>query len=135
MRCRSCGVDKPIDEFPRIRKNQPKRAPHCKPCYNARTRESVRRNGGARKYHLKAKYGLTPEQIEELKAKQGGLCAVCREAEATQVDHDHDTGRMRGILCLHCNAGMGAFRDDPRLIYQAIDYLSTVPIEELVELR
>lgn len=66
-------------------------------------------------------------------AQQGGVCAACGTAEATQVDHDHVTGRVRGILCLHCNAGMGAFRDDPRLIYQAIDYLSSTPIEELAE--
>jgi hypothetical protein len=54
---------------------------------------------------------------------QGGLCALCKTNPATQVDHDHKTGRVRGILCLHCNAGMGAFHDDPAIIERAIRYL------------
>lgn len=135
MRCSDCGIEKSPDEFNRTEQARTGPVRRCKVCYNARTRETIRRNGGARKYHMKRRYGLTPEQINQLKAKQGGLCAVCHEAEATQVDHDHETGRVRGILCLHCNAGMGAFRDNPRLIYQAIDYLSTIPIDDLVELR
>jgi hypothetical protein len=133
MWCSECGADKSPDEFnlnERLRSG-PNRL--CKICYNARTRDSVRRNGGARKYHLKGKYGLTPDEFDALRSAQGGLCAVCGVKEATQVDHDHKTSRVRGILCLPCNAGMGAFHDDPRLIYMAIDYLSPQPIEDLVE--
>lgn len=133
MRCSDCGIDKSDDEFNFKERARPGPKKRCKVCYNARTRESIRRNGGNRKYHLKRRYGITSQEAEALKATQGGLCAVCRKAEATQVDHDHETGRVRGILCLHCNAGMGAFRDDPRLIYHAIDYLSTIPIEDLAE--
>jgi hypothetical protein len=51
------------------------------------------------------------------------LCAVCREREAKQVDHDHQTGAVRGIVCLLCNAAMGAFHDDPNLIRRAIAYV------------
>jgi hypothetical protein len=54
---------------------------------------------------------------------QGGLCALCRTRPATQVDHDHATGAIRGILCLLCNAGLGAFGDDPKVISSAIYYL------------
>jgi Recombination endonuclease VII len=54
---------------------------------------------------------------------QGGLCAACKKNPATQVDHDHKTGKVRGILCLNCNAALGALKDDPRLVWEAIDYL------------
>jgi hypothetical protein len=56
-------------------------------------------------------------------AEQGGLCKICRRREATQIDHDHRTGVIRGILCLYCNAALGAFHDDPLVIQNAIDYL------------
>lgn len=69
------------------------------------------------------KYGISKGQVVTLIENQSGLCAVCRTAPATQVDHDHSTGKIRGILCLHCNAGMGAFEDDPSIILRAIEYL------------
>ena len=69
------------------------------------------------------KYGISDAEVARLIEAQEGLCAVCRQAPATQVDHDHSTGKIRGILCLHCNAGMGAFEDDPSIILRAIEYL------------
>jgi hypothetical protein len=69
------------------------------------------------------KYGIGADDVDELIRQQGGLCAVCREREAKQVDHDHRTGEIRGIVCLHCNAAMGAFHDDPDLIRRAIEYV------------
>lgn len=58
-----------------------------------------------------------------LKAAQGGICAVCGERRAVHVDHDHDTKRVRGILCELCNGFLGAFNDDPDLLRAAIKYL------------
>lgn len=75
--------------------------------------------------------GIGRDDFERMKAAQGGLCPICRRREATQVDHDHDTGKVRGILCLNCNAGIGALRDDPRLVYEAVDYLSPDIWEDL----
>lgn len=55
---------------------------------------------------------------------QGGLCAICRQEPATQVDHDHrGSDGVRGALCDGCNGGLGAFEDDPEIIRRAIDYL------------
>ena len=96
---------------------------YCKKCHNRRNRESRARNGGARRYHLRRRYGLEPEQVEMIVRSQGGKCAVCEIAPATQIDHCHSTGTVRGVLCLHCNAAMGAFQDDPELIRAAISYL------------
>lgn len=58
-----------------------------------------------------------------LKAAQGGVCAICGERPAVHVDHDHETHRVRGILCEPCNGFLGAFRDERALLRAAIEYL------------
>lgn len=54
---------------------------------------------------------------------EGGHCAICFQP-ATAVDHDHHTGKVRGLLCKHCNVGLGMFADDPERLENAILYLS-----------
>lgn len=95
--------------------------------------KSEARNGSpaaqlsARKSYFKTKYGLTLEQIEEMAALG---CAICGTTDwpghhnRPHVDHDHDTGEVRGILCSECNTGLGKFKDDPVLLARAVDYLS-----------
>src|SRR5450759_1531991 len=56
-------------------------------------------------------YGLAPEEFQEMLAIQGGLCAICHDpmvrANEPQIDHDHETGRVRGLLCARCNLALG----------------------------
>ena len=66
-------------------------------------------------------------------AEQGGLCAICREAPAEHVDHDHATGRVRGMLCFNCNGALGQFRDRTDLMLRAIGYLRRDAWRNLVE--
>ena len=54
---------------------------------------------------------------------QGGTCAICQSAPAEHVDHDHDTGAVRALLCFNCNGGLGQFRDDPAVLRAAADYV------------
>jgi hypothetical protein len=82
-------------------------------------------------------YGISPEEFATLIAEQDGKCAICREPPngkangrarsghlpSLHVDHDHDTGKIRGLLCGPCNTGLGLFRDEPRLLLAAIKYL------------
>jgi hypothetical protein len=78
-----------------------------------------------RKTHLKTKYGMTLERYDELLASQGGGCAICGKPPgdtALHVDHCHQTGRVRGLLCFSCNAGLGQFRHDPQLLEAAMTY-------------
>jgi hypothetical protein len=78
-----------------------------------------------RKTHLKTKYGITPEQYDEMLEAQGGGCAICGKPPgktALHVDHCHETGRVRGLLCFSCNAGLGQFKHDPELLEAALMY-------------
>lgn len=70
------------------------------------------------------RYGLTAEAFDDLVRKQNGKCRICERAAPDCVDHCHATGRVRGVLCLTCNAGLGHFRDDPRLLRAAAEYLA-----------
>jgi len=79
-----------------------------------------------RRYMLKKNYGITPEQFDAMLLNQGGACAICRESvDKPHVDHDHVTGRVRGILCNRCNVGLGMFNDNKTSLRSAIAYLST----------
>lgn len=76
----------------------------------------------AQKQHLK-QYGLTPQA----RACMGHTCQICGRCGNDVVDHDHKTGRVRGVLCRDCNLALGFFRDDPRKLEQAIRYLGGNP--------
>lgn len=125
FRCMKCKEVKRSTEFSRNKATGTGFHFYCKPCHRRQRRESLERNhgGSSRHYHLKPRYGIGADEVDELIRRQGGLCAVCRVREAKQVDHDHKTGAVRGIVCLLCNAAMGAFHDDPKLIRRAIAYV------------
>lgn len=86
-----------------------------------------RRKRGSRAYALRKKYGLSLEDFDRLLEAQNGVCAIChREPKGGvfAVDHDHETGAIRGLLCQsHCNRALGLFRDDPEIMRRAIEYL------------
>jgi hypothetical protein len=107
-------------------------------------RDSGRRQANDRRTHLKRKYGITPEQYEEMLAAQGGGCAICqrppREDISLHVDHDHETGTVRGLLCFRCNNALGDFDDDVVLMQMAAAYLDrhdpeTIELTALVKAR
>ena len=77
-----------------------------------------------RKSHLKRKYGLTLEAFDELLASQGGGCAICGKPDVDNVDHDHTTGQVRGILCLNCNIAIGQLEDDEDRLARRTAYLA-----------
>jgi hypothetical protein len=96
--------------------------------YNARYPE--RRAEQQRKAHMKANYGLTLDTLEALIAHRHGTCDICGDAPAPDsmgrtlhVDHDHNTGKVRGMLCRECNFGLGKFQDDIMRLRGATQYL------------
>jgi hypothetical protein len=93
--------------------------------YKARYRKSDNYKRAWRKWYLKDKYGITPDDYARRLQAQGGGCAICGEPPgeiALHVDHCHETGRVRGLLCFSCNAGLGQFRHDPELLGAARTY-------------
>ncbi len=71
------------------------------------------------------KYGLTSEEFQIRLAAQGGRCLICKEhMDVPCVDHCHDLGHVRGILCRSCNVGLGWFRDRPELLRNAARYIA-----------
>lgn len=91
-----------------------------------------------RKYQLKGRYGLTPGEYEQLLRKQGGGCALCgrtysigRDKKVTPlcVDHDHETGRVRGLLCSRCNGLLRKIGDSVAGIMRFVNYLATPPAQ------
>lgn len=79
-----------------------------------------------RRYQLLHHYGITPEQREVMLGLQGGCCAVCRKPPSRKrlnVDHDHVTGVVRGLLCGDCNRALGLLRENVTTCRNMIDYL------------
>jgi hypothetical protein len=96
----------------------------CKPCYNNRLYRE--------KPHIwhssaiKRKFGIAPEVYAALLLAQGGVCAICGGVDDERrlaVDHDHETGAVRGLLCRRCNQAIGAMKDNPDLLRDAAAYI------------
>lgn len=99
---------------------------HCRMCQSV---AYSRLTGSARRKRVLSKYGLTLEQWAVLHDQQGGCCAICGQAPANgrwhilHIDHDHRTGRIRGLLCHNCNLGIGNFQDNADMLECAARYL------------
>ncbi|MDN0196048.1 endonuclease VII domain-containing protein [Streptomyces sp. S.PNR 29] len=88
----------------------------CRACRAERNRISC----------FKRRYGLTPVESDALVAEQQGVCCICPAAPAEHVDHRHNTGRVRGVLCFSCNAALGQFKDRPDAIRRAAAYVEGI---------
>lgn len=105
---------------------------YCKSCHNKSSLDSYHRNkhtgknaAQRRVLWLKKLYGLTPEQYTELFERQNGVCAICQEmtTDRLHIDHCHETGRVRGLLCGKCNKALGLLKDSTKLLDRAKEYL------------
>lgn len=76
---------------------------------------------------LRAQYGITPDDVDRMVEKQGGGCAICEkdlsDKKERRIDHNHETGLVRGILCHHCNTMLGYGIDDPQILESGARYL------------
>lgn len=123
--CPDCQTEKPLTEFVRNRSTPSGYGGYCRPCHNVRGSASVKKNHGTtRHYHLTQRYGIGEAEVQEMVEEQGGMCLICqRPLDSVHVDHDHNTGAIRGILCFTCNVGLGNFKDDPWRLERAAEYL------------
>lgn len=121
--CPHCKVVLPLHAFGSNRAAGDGRTTYCQPCHNEIGRRNRERNGGSREYHLRRRYGIGQADVDAMLATQGGLCAACKTDRPQHVDHDHETGRVRGMLCFLCNQALGNVRDDIQRLHGLIDYL------------
>jgi len=82
----------------------------------------------SRASHYKDRYQMTQAEVIAMEKAQGNRCPICQRGLAGlerrgHIDHDHKTGRVRGILCARCNVGIGYFKDDPARLRRALEYL------------
>ena len=95
-------------------------------CYNQfRKLNKTDKKLQEKKDQIKHKYGLSIEDFEKIKIEQSNQCSICRKefVKTPHIDHCHKTGRVRGLLCLKCNRGIGMLDDDVGNLERAINYL------------
>jgi hypothetical protein len=126
--CSRCGEIKPLYEFHNSGIHARYKRPDCKVCVNKTNKECYNKYKGKSLARLRdnrlKKYGINQEQYDELYSKQEGKCAICNiKHEVLSVDHCHIKNKIRGLLCNHCNFGVGHFKNDVQLLIKAISYL------------
>jgi hypothetical protein len=92
----------------------------------------LRKHEKERDHRLRRNYGISTDQYDLMFQEQAGLCAICRSPETTKkktlsVDHDHETGTTRKLLCHHCNSLLGHAKDNVGILQSAIQYLKGYP--------
>jgi hypothetical protein len=129
--CKACTAGRRREWYASNREREIQRVRDWQLANPERVRENMARFVAAgkrqlsnRKSHLKRKYGLTLEEFAALLTSQGGGCAICGKPDPDNVDHDHATGRVRGILCWNCNVGVGQFEDSEDRLAAALHYLT-----------
>lgn len=70
------------------------------------------------------RYAISAEALAALREQANGRCQICGQEARLEIDHDHDSGQVRGLLCGSCNTGLGRFRDNVDLLVAAVRYLS-----------
>jgi hypothetical protein len=150
-RCSKCKTVKPSSQFYKQKTKKSGLASHCIECQKkwiSANREKI--NARQRKYSaiwyhenkpnkpkkpleqrrqsILKKYGLTVVEYDEMLRKQNGVCAICggtnSDGKGLFIDHDHKTGRIRGLLCNDCNLGIGRLKDSVGILTKAIGYLT-----------
>jgi hypothetical protein len=128
--CKTCGESLPLSNFHihTKRENGDIYRIHCNDCRSKARKTNYDADYNANSM-LKKLYGITLGDYDQMVEKQNGKCAICESTEPKSngarfaVDHDHKTGKVRGLLCGSCNTGIGKLGDDIALLTSAIEYL------------
>lgn len=133
--CSRCGAFKSLTEFSPSDRYKSGHRSHCLECNRQDSRRWRRENPeklreSARASQLRARYGMTQQDFDAMLASQGGVCAICGaddpgNGRRWNVDHCHDTGTIRALLCAGCNIGIGHLGHDPARLHAAADYIES----------
>ncbi len=146
-RCSKCKSNKTLDQFHKNSSREDERAHYCKACFNGvaskwRGTESYRASQSRRlerdpdyfvRRNMRLRYGLELEEFKEMVEAQGGVCALCFKPPTTRmsrgkkpprlsIDHNHETGAVRGLLCRRCNAALH-YIENKDWLNRALSYL------------
>lgn len=138
FKCSKCGQEKEKSLFYKDKSRKNGIRPQCSECFVKKNLEYYHTGGGKEKQKVRAqrhnlkKYNLSVEEYDEMFDKQEGKCLICSSSTTHRtntrqnlfVDHDHKTNKVRGLLCHHCNVGLGHFQDSVELLEKAIGYLN-----------
>lgn len=112
-KCNTCGLIKHIIEFKKAKHCTSGRGNECRDCLSFR--------------EIQYRYSLSKEDWHDLLSHQQGGCAICGELDqrsrVLNVDHCHNTGKIRGLLCNSCNRGLGYLKDDAEILLKASNYI------------
>jgi hypothetical protein len=130
--CVNCTKQNSIERFENgdakewVKKNREKVNESNRKRYNSLSSEEKKKRNRKQQISL---YGLTVEQYDAMLIEQNYVCAICNKSEKSStkgvlfIDHDHKTGKVRGLLCDTCNRGLGYFYDNKSLLRNAVEYL------------
>ena len=136
--CCVCGERKSFSDFYNFKNKSDGKSYRCKVCDDVAKKKWSSENPqrayeSTRGRNLKYYFGMSLQDYKDMLESQGGKCAICGVTENNTtgdrkdwnfaVDHNHDTRQVRGLLCNHCNRGLGLLRDNAALLRKAADYL------------
>jgi hypothetical protein len=128
--CTKCKEWKEPTEFFKDKGQKSGLRPDCKVCNQKQSSERAKKNRKQLNFNnLKYVTGVSKETYEDVLSEQNSVCAICGRPNVNpkrnlSVDHCHESGFVRGLLCTKCNFGLGYFDDNPEILRNAIDYLS-----------
>ncbi len=140
--CKECHIEYQQERYSQVDyKVRAKQAEQNKPSRKVATFLRDRYFSKAQVAMLKSRYGLTPTDMLAMVSDQDNRCKICfqrppkpvegkRQKQFLCVDHDHDSGKIRGLLCDSCNIGLGGFKDNTELFQAAINYLKAQEPED-----
>ena len=147
--CNRCRITQSLSSFP-LRKDTGKYGATCHKCLYKdakivrQTPEGKKKRSDAQRkvqdplrqkdYHLKSSFGISLAEFNDMVDNQNNVCAICKKSETAKdarsgklkslhVDHDHETGMVRGLLCTRCNIALGLVRDDRTILGNMMEYL------------
>lgn len=118
-KCSGCNKTFLLDNFHKDSSKKSGYHSYCKICRAVKGRVQK----------MQRRYGMSVEEYEFLLVSQNSVCYICKNPETRKnainlsVDHDHESGRVRGLLCNDCNVGISRFKDSPELLVEAAQYL------------
>lgn len=138
FKCTNCHKDKDVSEFYSRKDNPLGHRKDCKECVIKKSRKNYYKDielsrerhrltykNKGRYQNYQKKYGITKECFQSIVEEQDGKCWICSkyDGEFLHVDHCHETGKYRGVICWECNMGIGLFKDKESNLLKAIEYL------------